>query len=228
MILIKAYPFPKLLPHFLTKSEKSVLVKILSSTLRKNTYVIWSHYFLWTILNNTIQFEQDTIYLCLAIHIRFKKVQKCSTCLWTTSCSPTCAWLGGHSSPLLVHLPSGPSSSAPSSCCQHAAVTTAGTTCHRAHAFSPCSDIHLPLAPCLRLSSQADPSCTGVLCGFVPWPFLKPTWLEVPQKLTRIPSDHILIRNQANKFILSGCLYNSCECTFQVQRIMAGQQFVYR
>lgn len=90
----------------------------------------------------------------------------------------------GHSPPWPMHLPSGCSGSAPSSCCQRAAVTTAGTTCHRAHACSPCSDVHLPLAPCLRLSSQADPSHMGVLCGFVPWPLLNPACLQVPQKPT--------------------------------------------
>lgn len=93
----------------------------------------------------------------------------------------------------------------PSSCCQDADVTTAGTTCHRARACSPCSDVHLPPAPCLRLSSQADPPCMDVLCGFVPWPLLKPTCLQVPQKPTLVPSVHILIRNQANQFLLSGC-----------------------
>lgn len=228
MTLLKAYPFPKLMPYFLIRLEKSVFDKILSSTLRKKCYVIWSHDFLWTILNNPIQSKQDTTYLCLAIHIRFKKVQKCSIYLRTTSCPPTRTPLRGHSSPLPVHLPSAPSGSAPSSCCQCAAVTTAGTTCHRAQACSPCSDVHLPPVPCLRLSAQADPPRMAVLCGFVPWPLLKPTCLQVPQKPTRLPSDLILIRNQANLFLLSGCLYKSWECTLQVQRIMAGQQFVYR
>lgn len=167
MTLIEAFPFPKLLPYFLIKLEISVFDKILSLTVRKKCYVIWSRDFLWTILNNTIQSEQDTMYLCLAIHVRFKKVQKCNIYLWTTSCPPTCTQLSGHSSPWPMHLPSAPSGSAPSSCCQHAAVTTAGTTCHRARACSPCSDVHLPAAPCLRLSSQAVPprGCAVWICA---------------------------------------------------------------
>lgn len=128
---------------------------------------------------------------------------------------------------LLLAGASAPSDRASSSCCQRAAVTTAGTTCHRAHACSPCSDAHLPLAPCLKLSSQADPSHMGMLCGFVPRSSLKAKMPTGFPETHPVPSDHILFRNQANKFLMSGCLYNTCERTLQLQRIVAGQQFFY-
>lgn len=186
----------------------------------------------WFFIDNFEQYstihKSKTLYLCLAIHTRFKKVQKCSIYLWTISCPPTCTWFGGHSSPLPVHLPSAPSGSAPSSCCQHAAVTTAGTTCHRVHVCSPCSDAYLPLAPCLWLSSQADPSPYGCAVWICATAFLKANPPTGSPETHLEPSDHILFRNQANKFLMSGCLYNTCECTIQIQRIVGGLQFVYR
>lgn len=101
---------------------------------------------------------------------------------------------------------------------------------------------NMPQSPCMFTLLRCPPPTSPLLKAFftgrsIPYGCAmwicamaspKPSLPTGSPETHLVPSDHILFRNQANKFLMSGCLYNTCECTLQVQRIVTGQQFVYR